>query len=87
MPLGWFGALPGIGPWTSDYVGMRALGDPDCFLSADTGTRAAFRAMGQDPSAADDVAEQWRPWRSYAQMYLWQSLATAPGSAPDTEEN
>ena len=32
-------AMPGIGPWTADYVAMRALGDPDVFLPTDIGVR------------------------------------------------
>ena len=65
-------AVPGIGPWTADYVAMRALGDPDCFLPGDTGTRDALRRAGLDPASASEVAQRWRPWRSYAQMRLWQ---------------
>jgi AraC family transcriptional regulator of adaptative response / DNA-3-methyladenine glycosylase II len=59
--------LPGIGPWTADYVALRALGDPDVFMATDLGIRHALDAV---PGAADRV-EGWRPWRSYAQMYLW----------------
>ena len=32
-------ALPGIGPWTADYVAMRALGHPDVFLPTDLAVR------------------------------------------------
>ncbi len=67
-------AILGVGPWTADYIAMRALGDPDVFLPTDVGVKNALRAAGADPSRASDVAEAWRPWRSYAQMYLWQSL-------------
>ena len=38
-------ALPGIGPWTADYLLMRALGDPDVYLGTDLGVRQA-RAGG-----------------------------------------
>jgi AraC family transcriptional regulator of adaptative response / DNA-3-methyladenine glycosylase II len=55
-------ALPGIGPWTADYVAMRALGDPDSFPSTDLVLRR---------KAADLTPERWRPWRSYAAMHLW----------------
>src|SRR5690606_8890891 len=41
-------AVPGIGPWTADYVGMRALGHPDLMLSTDTGTRDGLRRLGHD---------------------------------------
>jgi AraC family transcriptional regulator of adaptative response / DNA-3-methyladenine glycosylase II len=69
-------ALPGIGPWTADYVAMRALGDPDVFLPTDIGVRNALRALGGEntPKAAAKLAESWRPWRSYALHHLWASL-------------
>lgn len=68
-------ALPGIGPWTADYIGMRALGHPDLFLPGDTGTRDALRRLGLDPARAAELGERWRPWRSYAQVQLWHSTA------------
>jgi AraC family transcriptional regulator of adaptative response / DNA-3-methyladenine glycosylase II len=68
-------ALPGIGPWTADYVAMRALGHPDVFLPKDTGTRDALRALGHDATRAEELSESWRPWRSYAQVHLWNTVA------------
>jgi len=66
-------AIPGIGPWTADYIALRALGHPDVFLPTDIGIRDALTGLGQDPAAAADLAERWSPWRSYAQLYLWQT--------------
>jgi len=68
--------LPGIGPWTADYIALRALGHPDIFLPTDIGIRDALTGLGQDPARAADLAEGWRPWRSYAQLHLWQTLAS-----------
>ena len=68
-------ALPGIGPWTADYLAMRALGDPDVFLPTDVAVRHALTGLGIDPVHATETSESWRPWRSYALMYLWRSLA------------
>jgi len=68
-------ALPGIGPWTADYIAMRALGAPDVFLPTDVGVRHGLRRLGEDPAAAESLAGSWRPWRSYALMHLWASLA------------
>jgi AraC family transcriptional regulator of adaptative response / DNA-3-methyladenine glycosylase II len=68
-------ALPGIGPWTASYLRMRALGDPDVFLASDLGVRHALERLGvpADPNAATTLAERWRPWRSYANLHLWES--------------
>ena len=72
-------ALPGIGPWTADYIALRALGHPDVFLPTDIGIRDALTGLGEDPARAADLAERWRPWRSYAQLHLWQTLAVTEG--------
>ena len=64
--------LPGIGPWTANYIAMRALGDPDAFPASDLGLLKAARASS--PRKLAELAERWRPWRSYAAMYLWESL-------------
>ncbi|HYG70526.1 MAG TPA: adenosine deaminase, partial [Anaeromyxobacteraceae bacterium] len=64
-------ALPGIGPWTAQYVAMRALHHPDAFPADDLGVR---KALGLRGGAAEARAEGWRPWRSYAVMHLWESL-------------
>jgi AraC family transcriptional regulator of adaptative response / DNA-3-methyladenine glycosylase II len=73
-------ALPGIGPWTADYVAMRALRDPDAFLPTDLGVRRGLEALGQDSSAAGAaaVAERWRPYRAYAVQHLWALAREAP---------
>ena len=71
-------AIPGVGPWTADYIALRALGHPDVFLPTDIGIRDALRLLRRDPAEAADLAEGWRPWRSYAQLHLWQTLSTTP---------
>jgi len=69
-------ALPGVGPWTAEYVAMRALRDPDAFLASDLGVRHALQQLGQSgkPGAAQALAERWRPYRAYAVQHLWASL-------------
>ncbi len=66
-------ALPGIGPWTAEYVAMRALRDPDAFMPTDLGIRRAAHALGlpDDPEYLTTLTESWRPWRSYAMAHLW----------------
>ena len=59
-------AVPGIGPWTSSYVAMRALGDPDVFLPTDLGVLRGLAAVGGPGEArtAAAWAASWSPWRS-----------------------
>jgi AraC family transcriptional regulator of adaptative response / DNA-3-methyladenine glycosylase II len=61
--------IPGIGKWTSDYIAMRAFGDPDAFPSGDLGL---LRAVGLETSRQfEQLASGWRPWRAYAAIYIW----------------
>jgi AraC family transcriptional regulator, regulatory protein of adaptative response / DNA-3-methyladenine glycosylase II len=76
--------LPGIGPWTAGYIALRALGDPDVFLVGDVGVRQGLRELGVDPIRAEEVARAWRPWRSYAQMHVWEA-ARAAADGPGRE--
>ena len=55
-------AIPGIGPWTAEYVGMRALADPDAWPGSDLVLARA---------AAGVNTERLRPWRAYAAIHLW----------------
>ncbi|MFF2572084.1 AlkA N-terminal domain-containing protein [Streptomyces sp. NPDC058084] len=66
-------ALPGFGPWTTEVIAMRALGDPDAFLPGDLGVRRAAQGLGlpATPAALTARAAHWRPWRAYAVQYLW----------------
>jgi AraC family transcriptional regulator of adaptative response / DNA-3-methyladenine glycosylase II len=69
-------ALPGIGPWTVEYVAMRALGDPDAFPAGDLGVLHGLRALGVDADAreAERRSQAWRPFRAYTVLHLWQAL-------------
>jgi len=60
--------LPGIGPWTAEYIAMRALGDPDAWPGTDLVLRRVVEQTGADP-------DTWRPWRSYAAVHLWTMTA------------
>lgn len=62
--------LPGIGPWTAQYIAMRALHWPDAFPGTDL---ILLRAAGLGHRELLARAEAWRPWRAYATHYLWQS--------------
>jgi AraC family transcriptional regulator, regulatory protein of adaptative response / DNA-3-methyladenine glycosylase II len=71
-------ALPGIGPWTAQYIAMRALSWPDARLPGDVALRKAMLQLFNTttPRAAELRAQAWQPWRSYAALRLWNSLAT-----------
>jgi AraC family transcriptional regulator of adaptative response / DNA-3-methyladenine glycosylase II len=75
--------LYGIGPWTAQYIAMRALNEPDAFPEGDLGLRRACGAGGK-PLATGPLAsraEAWRPWRAYAAMLLWQGGIPFPSSS------
>src|SRR5207253_2295190 len=83
-------SLPGIGPWTTSYIAMRALRDPDAFLPGDLGVRKALELLGRDggPGAAARLAARWRPYRAYALVHLWAQVGdgasrTVAGPAAD----
>lgn len=61
-------AIPGIGPWTAQYVALRGLSDPDAFPAGDLVLRRAVPDL-------ETRADSWRPWRGYAALLLWRSHA------------
>ncbi|MDH3679706.1 MAG: helix-turn-helix domain-containing protein [Acidimicrobiia bacterium] len=63
----------GIGPWTAGYITMRSLSDPDGWPVGDLGLR---RSLAVSAAQLEASAEQWRPWRAYAALFLWQSDPT-----------
>lgn len=64
-------AMRGIGPWTADYIVMRALAHPDILLTTDLVLRRELERRDITPADTD----RWSPWRSYAGMHLWRSTA------------
>ena len=64
--------LPGFGSWTVQYIGMRALGQPDAFPHTDYGVKKAL--PGLTPREILLLSQNWSPWRSYATFMLWNSL-------------
>lgn len=63
-------AIKGIGNWTAQYIGMRALGYTDSFLETDIGIKNAMPNY-DTPKARLAASEAWRPLRSYAVVNLW----------------
>ena len=72
-------ALPGIGDWTAQYIAMRALRWPDAFPAGDVALHKALgvQGQGQPAKAALAASHAWQPWRSYAVIRAWATLATA----------
>lgn len=77
-------ALPGIGQWTASYLTLRTLGHPDTWMTGDVALVAGARNLGLiDPNLSKSMshralaqhAQAWSPWRSYAAMHLWSSVA------------
>jgi len=70
-------ALPGIGPWTAQYVALRALGEPDAMPTGDLVLRrmAAPAERLLSVRELEARAQEWRPWRGYAVMHLWRAAA------------
>ncbi len=69
--------VKGIGPWTIEYIAMRALREPDAFPAQDIVLRRACHPERELLRVPDlrAIAESWRPWRAYAVMQLWRGAA------------
>ena len=66
-------AVPGLGPWTANYLALR-MGEADAFPSTDLGLRRALESLtnrAMTPGTVGQIGEQWRPWRAHAAIHLW----------------
>jgi DNA-3-methyladenine glycosylase II len=73
-------AVKGIGRWTAEIFLMFRLGRPDILPADDLGlmnaVHRAYRLRRRpDPKKLRQIGEAWRPYRSVASWYLWQSLS------------
>ena len=71
-------AVKGIGRWTAEMFLIFSMARPDVLAVDDYGLRAAMMRLYNlpelpKPAAMREVAEPWRPYRSYASLYLWRS--------------
>jgi DNA-3-methyladenine glycosylase II len=76
-------AVKGLGRWSIDMFLMFHLGRPDILPVGDLGIRKAIQVhYGLDklpkPAEMEQIAEAWRPYRTLACLYLWESLDNAP---------
>lgn len=78
-------ALPGIGPWTAQYIAMRALRWPDAWPVGDVALTQALGLPDHRSAAAHRAAQQrsqrWRPWRSYAVIRAWSGAHLTQGTS------
>lgn len=65
--------LPGIGPWTAQYIAMRALGDSNAIPESDLGLMRALQL--KRPVEVRHRTEKWQPWRAYGAIHLWHHLS------------
>ena len=73
-------AVPGIGPWTANYLTLR-MGEADAFPSTDLGLRRGVASLNGSLATTGDlgeVAERWRPWRAHAAIHLWSTPRSHP---------
>jgi DNA-3-methyladenine glycosylase II len=69
--------IKGVGTWTAKMQLMFSLGRPDVFPVEDLGVRKGMNAIYGDDlerSRMEEIAERWRPYRSYASLYLWRAV-------------
>jgi DNA-3-methyladenine glycosylase II len=77
-------AMPGIGPWTVEYIAMRAWRDPDAWPGSDLVLMNVMTR--QDPNLTRLAlhtlrADAWKPYRAYAAMHLWNAASQLSGGA------
>jgi DNA-3-methyladenine glycosylase II len=76
-------AVRGLGQWTAEMFLLFHLERPDVLSGGDLGIRKAVQieyGLEEMPAPAKviEIGEPWRPHRSLASLYLWESLANAP---------
>lgn len=76
-------AVRGLGPWSVNYLMMRALGFPDCAPLGDTGVTSGLQALLElerrpDLDATRRLMAMFSPYRSLATAHLWQFTQPLP---------
>ena len=76
-------AVRGLGTWTAEMFLLFHLERPDVLSGGDLGIRKAVQveyglAEMPAPTRVLEIGEPWRPHRSLASLYLWESLAATP---------
>jgi DNA-3-methyladenine glycosylase II len=71
-------SLKGIGPWTAEMFLIFGMGHPDVWSPGDLGLRNAVWAHFGEDANMSEIANRWRPYRSYAALYLWEFSDNKP---------
>ena len=76
-------AVKGIGRWTAEMFLIFSLARPDVLAVDDYGIQVAMKRLYNlddlpKPAIMREIAETWKPYRSYASLYLWRSLDNSP---------
>ena len=71
-------ALKGVGPWTAEMFLMFGMGHPDVWSPGDLGLRNAVRSLFGEDIDVLATTETWRPYRTYAALYLWKYTDGTP---------
>ena len=76
-------AVRGLGVWTAEMFLLFHLERPDVLSGGDLGIRKAVQVEYDleempAPTRVLEIGEPWRPHRSLASLYLWESLANTP---------
>jgi DNA-3-methyladenine glycosylase II len=76
-------AVRGLGQWTAEMFLIFHLERPDVLAGGDLGIRKAVQieyglAEMPAPQRVLEIGEPWRPYRSLASLYLWESLTSVP---------
>ena len=74
-------SLRGVGKWTAQWALVRGLARPDALPLGDLALRRGVSRLWRDGDPVTDaeveqLAERWRPWRSYATAYLFAAMRT-----------
>jgi len=71
--------VKGIGPWTVDMFAIFHLRLADVLPVSDLGVRKGMQKIYglkalPTPKHMDEIAEQWKPYRTLGSWYCWRAL-------------
>ena len=77
-------SLRGVGPWTAQWLLVRALGRPDALPLGDLALRRTVSKLGfggqlVHDKEVEEYCQRWSPWRTYATVYMFAAMRTPMG--------